>query len=131
MNNSVSTRFTAALAAFTVAALAAQTSPPEETVTLSPFEVTSTRDTGYTATNSLAGGRLVSPIQEMASSVSVLTREFLDDIAATDLQTAANFFPNSVPGNPASMNDYAVSLRGFPSGFLYRNFFMSYVNPDR
>jgi outer membrane receptor for ferric coprogen and ferric-rhodotorulic acid len=104
--------------------------PEPEVIELSPFNVTSTKDTGYTAVNSLAGGRLTSPLQEMASSVSVLTREFLDDIAATDLQTASNYFPNSVPGNPASMNDYAVSLRGFPSGFLYRNFFMSYVNPD-
>lgn len=134
MKKSLPARLTAALAAFLAAELAAQSAPlppaVDEPVTLSPFEVTSTRDTGYTATNSLAGGRLVSPIQEMASSVSVLTREFLDDIAATDLQTAANYFPNSVPGNPASMNDYAVSLRGFPSGFLYRNFFMSYVNPD-
>jgi outer membrane receptor for ferric coprogen and ferric-rhodotorulic acid len=103
---------------------------PDGTVTLSPFEVTSSRDTGYTATNSLAGGRLSSPLQEMASSVSVLTREFLDDIAATDLLGAASYFANSVPGNPAGMNDYAVSLRGFPAGFLYRNFFISYVNPD-
>jgi outer membrane receptor for ferric coprogen and ferric-rhodotorulic acid len=103
---------------------------PDAPVTLSPFEVSSTRDTGYTATNSLAGGRLSSPLQEMASSVSVLTREFLDDIAATDLHGAAAYFANSVPGNPAGMNDYAVSLRGFPAGFLYRNFFISYVNPD-
>ncbi len=120
-------------AIFSAAPLAAQTAPsalPAETVQLSPFEVTSSRDTGYTATNSLAGGRLVSPIQEMAGSVSVLTREFLDDIAATDLVAASQYFPSSVPGNPASMNDYAVSLRGFPSGFLYRNFFISYVNPD-
>ena len=108
----------------------AANAPEPEVIQLSPFSVTSTKDTGYTAANSLAGGRLTSPLQEMASSVSVLTREFLDDIAATDLQTASNYFPNSVPGNPASMNDYAVSLRGFPSGFLYRNFFMSYVNPD-
>ncbi|MBI5690730.1 MAG: TonB-dependent receptor [Verrucomicrobia bacterium] len=109
-------------------AQAAATDP--EIIQLSPFNVTSAKDTGYTAANSLAGGRLTSPLQEMPSSVSVLTREFLDDIAATDLLTAANYFPNAVSGNPASMNDYAVSLRGFPSGFLYRNFFISYVNPD-
>lgn len=57
---------------------------------------------------------MATPIQDLASSVSVLTRDFLDDIAATDLLTAANYFPNAVAGNPASMNDYSVSIRGFP-----------------
>ncbi len=104
--------------------------PDSEVIRLSPFNVTSARDTGYTATNSLVGGRLASPLQELPSAVSVLTRDFLDDIAATDLLGAAQYFPNAVPGAPAGMSDYAVSLRGFPSGFLYRNFFISYVNPD-
>ncbi|MDB6167543.1 MAG: hypothetical protein JWM88_407 [Verrucomicrobia bacterium] len=138
MKKTLPTRLTAALAALTTSVLTAQTSPttadgaspPEEAVTLSPFSVISSKDNGYTAANSLAGGRLASPLQEMASSVSVLTREFLDDIAATDLLGASNYFPNSVPGNPGGMNDYSVSLRGFPAGFLYRNFFISYVNPD-
>jgi outer membrane receptor for monomeric catechols len=138
MKRSLPARLTSAVAALTAAVATAQipptaidsSAPGQETVTLSPFSVTSSKDFGYTAANSLAGGRLSSPLQEMASSVSVLTREFLDDIAATDLLTASNYFPNAVPGNPASMNDYGVSLRGFPSGFLYRNFFISYVNPD-
>ena len=137
MKKSFSARLSALLAALGTSILTAQIEPTsddlssrEEPVVLSPFSVTSTKDYGYTAANSLAGGRMSSPLQEMASSVSVLTREFLDDIAATDLQAAANYFPNSVPGNPASMNDYSVSLRGFPGGFLYRNYFMSYVNPD-
>jgi iron complex outermembrane recepter protein len=132
---SVPTKLGVALAAFASAILNAQTTPPaslpqDETVTLSPFTVNSSKDDGYTAANSLAGGRLASPLQEMASSVSVLTREFLDDIAATDLLSASQYFTNSIPGNPGGMNDYGVSLRGFPSGFLYRNFFISYVNPD-
>ena len=138
MNKSLPARLLAVFASLGTAVLTAQTStssieevtPQDEPILLSPFDVTSSKDYGYTAANSLAGGRLASPLQEMASSVSVLTREFLDDIAATDLQEASNYFPNAVPGNPAGMNDYAVSLRGFPSGFLYRNFFISYVNPD-
>lgn len=139
MKKSFSARLSAVFATLGASVLTAQISPAssaedfsssEELVVLSPFGVSTAKDYGYTAANSLTGGRMSTSLQEMASSVSVLTREFLDDIAATDLQTAANYFPNAVPGNPASMNDYGVSLRGFPGGFLYRNFFMSYVNPD-
>jgi outer membrane receptor protein involved in Fe transport len=122
------------LAAFAATGYATESAPaaavPDEAVTLSPFQVSSTRDTGYTATNTLSGGRISTPLQELASSVTVLTRELLDDIAATDLLGAANYFTNAVPGTPAGMSDYSVSIRGFPSGFLYRNFFISYVNPD-
>ncbi len=115
---------------------AAQTAPAtlpaaeEPVIVLSPFEISSERDTGYVAANSLAGGRLSTSLQELASSVSVMTRDFLDDIAATDLSTAAQYFPNALPLTPSPLSDYSVSVRGFPSGFLYRNFFISYVNPD-
>lgn len=118
------------LATFLQAQVAQAPSADDTAITLSPFEVNTNRDIGYTAADSLAAGRIASPLQEMASSVSVLTREFLNDIAATDLVAASNFFSNAVPGNPASMNDYSVSIRGFPAGFLYRNFFISYINPD-
>ncbi len=133
MKKSFSAHVSALFATLGASILTAQipTDPAgEEPVVLSPFVINSTKDYGYTATNSLAGGRMSTSLQELASSVSVMTREFLDDIAATDLQMAANYFPNAVPGNPGGMNDYGVSLRGFPGGFLYRNYFMSYVNPD-
>jgi len=109
-------------------------SPPgeEEVIRLSPFAVNVESDTGYQATQTMAGGRMNTELGSLASSVSVLTRDFIDDIAATDLFSAAYFLPNAEPQNRGSqtMNDYSVSIRGFASGQLYRNYFISYVNPD-
>ncbi|HEY0945916.1 MAG TPA: hypothetical protein VGD81_11645, partial [Opitutaceae bacterium] len=56
----------------------------DEAVTLSPFVVNSDRDTGYVATDSLAGTRLRTPLKDIAASVSVVTKDFLEDIAANN-----------------------------------------------
>jgi len=55
----------------------------EETLVLSPFTVNSERDTGYQATNTLAGTRLNTPIKDLGASISVYNKSFLDDIGAT------------------------------------------------
>lgn len=128
-------RFAYAIGALIPALLGAQSqvTPSDtdnQTVELSPFVVNVDRDNGYVAANSLAGGRLATPLKELASSVSVLTRDFLDDISATDLTGASQYFTNAIPITPNALNDYSVSVRGFPAGFLYRNFMISYVNPD-
>jgi outer membrane receptor protein involved in Fe transport len=55
----------------------------EETIQLSPFTVSGERDTGYSATDSLAGTRLRTSLKDIAASISVVTKDFLDDIGAT------------------------------------------------
>ena len=57
---------------------------PEEVVALSPFIVTSDKDTGYAATNTLAGTRLNTPVKDLGASISIYTKDFLDDIGATN-----------------------------------------------
>ena len=68
----------------------AATPPPEDrkdaVVELSPFTVNTSGDVGYAAENTLAGSRLNTCLRDTASSVSVFTREFLDDLAITDLR---------------------------------------------
>lgn len=61
-------------------AVAPANSEPTE---LSPFVVSSNRDTGYQATSTLAGTRLNTPVKDLAASVSIYTKDFLDDIGAT------------------------------------------------
>lgn len=77
----------------------AQTAPARpaaaEVVELSPFTVDTSRDTGYAAENTLAGSRLNARLRDTAGSVSVFTKEFLDDLAITDLQGLLNFTVNS------------------------------------
>lgn len=55
----------------------------KEVIELSPFVVSATQDTGYQASSTLAGTRLNTPIKDLAASISVYTKDFIDDIGAT------------------------------------------------
>lgn len=57
----------------------------EKFVTLSPFEVNTSRDQGYAATSSLSGTRLNSNLDDLAASLSVVTKQQLQDTASFDV----------------------------------------------
>ena len=57
----------------------------EEVVELSPFEVSAGQDRGYSASSTLAGTRLNSKLEDLAGSVSVVTKQQLLDTAALDI----------------------------------------------
>jgi outer membrane receptor protein involved in Fe transport len=79
-------RYRSLAAAALLAAGAARAQTPSsdgEPVTLSPFVVNAEADTGYVATDSLAGTRLRTPLKDIAASISVVTKDLLDDLAAT------------------------------------------------
>lgn len=123
------------LLAVPVLPLGAQEASTEaEVFELSPFVVDVSNDRGYTATSSLAGGRLSSELRDTAAAVSVLTAEFLDDVGATTFLEAAKWAPNAVPVEEvegASLyNDTAVQFRSLGSGFQSRNYFRWYINSD-
>src|SRR5882672_6757113 len=94
----------AALAAFTAWPSAAQTALPtkpateDETVTLTPFEVTSSKDTGYQATDTLAGTRIRTDLRDVGSAISVVTKEFMRDIGATDNQSLLQYMTSAEVG---------------------------------
>lgn len=127
-----------ALGFFATSDLNAQTapavSPLDDVVSLSPFTVEASKDQGYTATESLAGGRLATPLKETGAAITVLTREFLDDIAANNFLEAADWAPNSSSvysySGPQIFNDYQVNFRSLGAGFQSRNYFRWYVNSD-
>lgn len=54
-------------------------------VSLSPFEVNVEEDRGYFAAHSLAGTRLNTRVEDLASSISIVTKQQLLDTAAVDL----------------------------------------------
>ncbi len=68
---------------------------PQEVVELSPFTVTTDKDTGYFAENTLAGSRLNTSLRDTAGSVSVFTKEFLDDLAITDVSELLAYSVNA------------------------------------
>src|SRR5690606_24847476 len=53
-----------------------------DAVVLSPFTVDASQDKGYRATSTLAGSRINTSLRDVASSISVVTSEFLRDTAA-------------------------------------------------
>src|SRR5688500_327887 len=134
------------LAAYTVFAAAtshAQTSPTpaapavasDGTVTLSPFEVNTDRAVGYTASNSLAGGRLNTDLRDTAAAISVFTKEFLEDIAITNVNQALEFGLNTASeveptGNLSVENNFNFRIRGITGAQRSRNLFRTQLNLD-
>ena len=87
-------RLTAALAGLflIVRPLSAQTAPPsdiaseDDTVVLSPFEVSTTEDVGYRAGTTLSGSRMNSKLKDTPAAVQVLTKELLEDFGANSFE---------------------------------------------
>jgi len=83
----------------------ATTPDAEETIVLSPFEVTSSNDEGYAAATTLAGNRLNTELRDVGSSITVVTSQFLRDTGATDnaslLQRIGSAEVGGVNGNYA------------------------------
>ncbi len=89
----------------------------EAAVILSPFTVTSEKDNGYAATETLAGTRLRTNLRDVASSMSVLTPEMLRDLGANSLDEAVDFVPSSDKLTTSQGN---VSGNGNFDGYNFR-----------
>jgi outer membrane receptor for ferric coprogen and ferric-rhodotorulic acid len=106
------------------------------TVQLSPFEVRTDKDVGYTATSTLAGSRLNTSLRDTPAAISVFTKEFLDDIGAINVTEALEYGLNGskdatdYTGNTASSNDLIFQLRGFTGASLGRNYFAWSLSSD-
>ncbi len=119
------------------------TASEDEAVILSPFEVTTERDTGYVATNTLAGSRLNTSLADTPASISVMTKDFLDDIGALSVTGAMDYAVNagfditggatnsrSDTGNNIIGRDYNFQVRGYRSATQTRNYFVTLLDGD-
>jgi outer membrane receptor protein involved in Fe transport len=105
----------------------------EDMVMLSPFEVRTDGDVGYTAASALAGGRTDTPLKQTPAAISVMTSQFLEDIGATNFRSAAEWSLNWVPQpetNTGGFGGFAVNYRNMGSSFASRNYFLWYVESD-
>ena len=114
---------------------AATAAVADDVVMLSPFVVTTDRDTGFVAASSLAGGRLGGDLKDTPVAYSVLTSEFIEALSLTDLSDMAQWLPNSSEarnsGNSEwSNNDYYLSSRGVTASPPQRDFFPYGFNFD-
>lgn len=120
----------------------------EEMVTLSPFEVTAQEDTGYQASETLAGTRIRTNLRDVGSAISVITPEFIRDIGATDNSTLLQYTTNAEVagtrgtyaglGNATSLDESgslrapgsANRVRGLASADNTRDFFVTDIPWD-
>lgn len=72
----------------------------ETPVELSPFVVNATQDTGYQALSTLAGTRLNTPLKDLGASISIYTKDFLNDIGATNTSELLIYGTNTEAAGP-------------------------------
>lgn len=82
----------------------------EEVVVLSPFEVSTEKDRGYRATNSISGTRLDTAIKDLPMPIEVITADFLRDTAATDLRESLRYSSGILL---QTQNDYGAPAGSF------------------
>lgn len=88
----------------------------DEAVVLSPFEVSEDRDLGYAATRTMSGTRLNSRIEDLASSISIVTKQQLLDTAAIDINDVFVYEGNTE--GTRQFTDYEI-VNGGASGDVF------------
>src|SRR5688572_24027577 len=63
----------------------------EEAVQMTPFEVSSAGDRGYYGANTMSGTRINSKLEDLANSITVVTKEQMADFALLDLNDIFNY----------------------------------------
>src|SRR5687768_7003453 len=86
------------------------TRPEDTTITLSPFTVDASRDTGYFAENTLAGSRLNTNVGNLAASITVVTKQQLADTASIDMNDVFLYEANTE--GTGNYTDFNIDTRG-------------------
>ena len=71
--------------------------PPaaDDIIELSPFTVDASADKGYRAANTLAGSRLNTSLNDTPASVTVFTKELLEDLGLNQLEQLSAYIPST------------------------------------
>lgn len=102
----------ASVAIFATALPGAQPSAPGEVVELSAFSVRDTRASAYAAQEAVSTTRISVPIQDVPQTVSVVTRELMDDTLGNRMLDVAKYVTPVMESSLATGGD-RVTLRGF------------------
>ena len=70
----------------------------DDTIVLSPFIVSAEEDDGYLATATLAGSRVRTDLKDIASSITVITKQFMNDIGAVNNTSLLTYTTNTEVG---------------------------------
>lgn len=105
----------------------------EAPLTLSVFEVTTARDDGYRATNSIAGTRTSVAIKDLPMSMQVMTEEFISDIGTANLADVMTYASGVNAAGQTSFSgesDRDYNFRGFLTDVVLRNGFRGRGSAD-
>ena len=99
---------------------------------MSPFEVAADLDRGYQATTTLAGGRIQTELKDTPATVSILTREFMEDLGLENVVDFSRWAPNAevAYAEGGFLDEYRTQSRGLSPSFGSRNYFRSYSGGD-
>lgn len=112
----------------TASALGQSTAPVSSTPSaasgafvLTPFEVSSDKDNGYAATETLAGTRMRTSLRDVGASLSILTPEFLRDLGVNSFEQALIYTPSVdlVEGDNTDANRASGTQMRFGTGQSY------------
>ena len=84
----------------------------EEVIVLNPFQVDDSKDTRYAAASSLAGSRLNTELKDISSVIDVYTKEFMQDIAAFDMESALRYANNYEQGDDTGQGNQSGTGTG-------------------
>ena len=106
-----------------------------DTVTLSPFVVQSTQDTGYRVHDTLAGTRLRSNVDDIGVALTEVPKDLMNDLAITDVMSMVGFLPSTTAESTqvalgdgsGQFRSIRMNIRGIFSEQIGRNFFSSPV----
>lgn len=88
----------------------------DQIVSLSTFTVSTAKDRGYQAGNSVSATRIDTPIKDLPFAVSAFTEQFLADIGTRDLTDVLKFAPSVTSGSEGfSSGNAFIMVRGFQS----------------
>ncbi|MCH6256110.1 hypothetical protein MLD52_06090 [Puniceicoccaceae bacterium K14] len=114
----------------------------EEVYELSPFAVDAGDDLGYRAAQTLAGTRISTSLKNVSAQVDIMTEEFLQDIAATNIEDAQLYSLNvegsrEYYGDPKDDGQIGVEklntaarVRGLANASKTRDFFPTLFQID-
>jgi iron complex outermembrane receptor protein len=106
--------------AFAQEAASAAPAPEDDVVKLSAFTVSDEKDSGYRASNSIAGTRSNTPIKDIPLNIQVFTKDLYDDLVITNQIDLERYNAALVNGNADIRSSNPIQQAY--NAFLFRGF---------
>jgi outer membrane receptor protein involved in Fe transport len=104
----------------------------DSTVVLSPFIISTERDTGWSANDTLSATRTRQSLKDVPVNIDAITADFMEDLGLFTADEVANYVANVFA--PTTMeNDNqsgALAFRGLSGSTATRNYFRWYIPSD-